>query len=305
MRISDNPSIGQTQMTGPETANDLMLLTDVNDLTSGGAAKDKKITLGALATYIIYRYARLWGTTDQANVNGGETTFFGIAGTKYVSKAATNFNDFVSPGKYYVTRPSNYTSWENAPGINGWLEVYHNATDPAESEATAVKKQIFHRQGGQPNTYKGEYFRMYSSINGSYQWSDWKQYSTGFSYLTPKSQSGTFSAAGSSNKTILDTGSLSPGVYLLIGGAQYESGSTGAYIAIGFSESNNGNLINESQIAGPSQGQSHLQCSYLVDVTAAKTFYLNVYHNSSSAMNIKNGYITMVKLGDTWNEGTT
>lgn len=300
MRISDNPAITQSTM-GAEAGSDVMLLTDVNDLTSGGVPKDKRITLANLATWMLYRYTRQWGTTEQAMVNGGDVTFFSIAGTRYVSNASIDFNNYTSPGKYYITRPSQFTAWDNAPpgAINGWLEVYHNAQTV---EANAVVKQIFHRQGGQPNSFKYEYFRIRSAVGGSYVWSQWLKYSTGFTYIAPKSNTAAMSVSGLSNTTVLNTGELSQGVYLLVGGAQYGLGSTETYTAIGFSESNNGDLINESQIAVATKNATHLQCSYIVEITAAKTLYLNAYHNGSSAINVSNRYISIVKLGDSLNE---
>ena len=78
-----------------------------------------------------------------------------------------DLNDLKERGHhwYYVSG-----SLSNAPNlaVNGWIEVITNRLDPL------CVKQIWHRMGSSPTTFKDEYIRIF----GDNTWSSWEKIST-------------------------------------------------------------------------------------------------------------------------------
>lgn len=314
MRISDNPALTSATLSG----SDVMLLTDVDDLTNG-KPKDKRLTFNSLAAWIFNAAIVSFDTSKYAN--GGSRVPADLLGTTIIN-TSTDMNTITNPGKYYIYTPTGETMTNLPSGVsNGWLEVYKSSG--------AVVKQFLHRHGSQPSTWKAEYFRIYSPVDNVATWSDWERIATytslesyvpttrtvnghaldqnvnvlpsdlGISNVTAIAMkaSDAIPLTNSTNTEILDSGSLSTGKYLLVGGGMFNGTTTTANgVGLGFSTTSGGNMINQSHVSQRFYGQTWVQSSLLVNVDSATTYHLIAWQNSGGDINFKNGYINLIKL---------
>lgn len=103
----------------------------------------------------------------------GNATFDGRVdadnvGIHYITSGSRDLNSYTTEGIWYFAGTVTLT---NAPNnaINGWLEVL-----PADVTGTGAVKQIWHRHGSNPNTFKDEYIRLKSSGT----WGSWEKMAT-------------------------------------------------------------------------------------------------------------------------------
>lgn len=103
----------------------------------------------------------------------GNATFDGRVdadnvGIHYITSGSRNLNDYKTEGIWYFSTGATLT---NAPNnaVNGWLEVF---TDTVSGGLSV--KQIWHRHGSNPSTFKDEYIRLY----GSSTWGSWEKMAT-------------------------------------------------------------------------------------------------------------------------------
>lgn len=103
----------------------------------------------------------------------GNATFDGRVdadnvGIHYITSGSRNLNSYTTEGIWYFAGTATLTNTPNN-AINGWLEVL-----PGDVSGTGAVKQIWHRHGSNPNTFKDEYIRLKSS--GS--WGSWEKIAT-------------------------------------------------------------------------------------------------------------------------------
>ena len=103
----------------------------------------------------------------------GNATFDGRVdadnvGIHYITSGSRNLNSYTTEGIWYFAGTATLTNTPNN-AINGWLEVL-----PADVTGTGAVKQIWHRHGSNPNTFKDEYIRLKSSGT----WGSWEKMAT-------------------------------------------------------------------------------------------------------------------------------
>ena len=102
--------------------------------------------------------------TDATTVTGAIAEIGGKATIQKITSGSHDLNNYTTEGKYFFSGVTLSNQPNNA--VNGWLEVL--TTD------TANVKQIWHRYGSNPTTYKDEYIRLYASNT----WSSWERIAT-------------------------------------------------------------------------------------------------------------------------------
>ena len=115
--------------------------------------------------------------------------------------------------------------------------------------------------------------------------------------VTTDEASTAVSVPNESNKTLLNTGSMTPGVYLLKGSVAFAE-RTGGRRALFFSSSSDGTAISRHArvTAAPVvNDNTRMEVVYLRTVTSTSTLYLNVYQDSGSALNATAG-LEIIKL---------
>lgn len=114
--------------------------------------------------------------------------------------------------------------------------------------------------------------------------------------VSAKTQSGTKSLATSTDATIMNTGSLAVGKYLIVAGCAFSSNASGQRAVYFTTNSAGGDAILQGRIALPVTGQPRYQVSMLLNVNTATTYYLGVWQNSGSALTVSGGYMNILKL---------
>lgn len=115
-------------------------------------------------------------------------------------------------------------------------------------------------------------------------------------HVSAKTQSGTKNLATSTDATIMNTGSLAVGKYLIVAGCAFSSNATGQRAVYFTTNSAGGDAIQQGRIALPSIGQPRYQVSMLLNVNTATTYYLGVWQNSGSTLTVSAGYMNILKL---------
>ena len=77
-------------------------------------------------------------------------------------------DQFFMTGVYWFKQGCTLTGTPNS-AINGWLEVYGTSRYDVGIAPQVQCKQIWHRQGSSPNTFRDEFVRIYDGSS----WSDW------------------------------------------------------------------------------------------------------------------------------------
>ena len=203
---------------------------------------------------------------------------------------SADMNDYVVEGKYYF---SGGVTLSNVPsGSNGWLEVL-----PTQG---GIVKQIWHRQGSNPTTFRDTFIRLGQTGN----WGNWERIVTE-SYMNaqlPNTVSSVefenISVANTTDTNVGNTGSLAAGTYILVCTASFANNSTGRrviYLANSASGSamNRYSRITQSATTGAA---TQLQLTYPVTITSATTFYMGVYQASGGELNCTNLGIKIIRL---------
>ena len=299
MRITDNPALTSSTLSG----TDVMLLTDVDDLTNG-KPKDKKLSFNSLAAWIANKASVAFNSAT-----GGNRTIQDLVETKIISQDTINLNDYTTPGHYVMgnVEGRTYTNYPPDGSVNGWLDVYKYTNN--------IVKQYWHRLGSiGGNTYKYEWLRMYGPVTSGgatvYQWSDWERIvnktllddtisGLGVTNAVVDCSTSTKSpeSGGANNAVVGDTGTLSPGTYLLIGGGCWASNNTGSR-SLHFTTSSygSGGIAAAHITSAPANGQLWMQVFHLVTINANTTFYLACWQNSGAALTFNNTYLKYIKL---------
>ena len=89
--------------------------------------------------------------------------------TTWITSGTANLNNYTTPGLYFFQNGVTLTNVPNN-AVDGWLEVLYGTDNSI--------KQLWHRAGSNPNTFRDEYIRLYG--NGA--WGNWAQIS---GYTTP------------------------------------------------------------------------------------------------------------------------
>lgn len=109
----------------------------------------------------------------------------------------------------------------------------------------------------------------------------------------------TVNVANNTNTTLCDTGSLSEGLYLMIGQGKFASNATGRrVIYLTTDPAGNTSTAHDLAVAGsvPVSGSvSRTSVTYFVRVPANTTYYLRAYHNAGSTLSVS-GYLRCLKL---------
>ena len=110
--------------------------------------------------------------------------------------------------------------------------------------------------------------------------------------------SSTSSVSSGSNTTLCNTGSLSPGTYILNAMVIFPEQS-GGYRKIFFATSDSGNPATRfaRTTAAPVSGDdTEVQLTTLVTISSATTYYLRAYQNSGSSMSVATAGIQILKI---------
>lgn len=285
MRITDNPALTSSTLSG----TDVMLLTDVDDLTNG-KPKDKKLTFQNLASWVIQKASISFNA-----YTGGSRTLEDLVSTKPINQDTIDLNNYTVPGRYAMVAGDNRT-YVNYPNnaVNGWLDVYKYA---------GTIKQYFHRLGSAPTTFKDEYFRMY--IPGSTTWTDWEKIITATSLNsvlnanTVVEISCTGKTSANTNEILGNTGALAAGTYIITAGGCWASNQTGSRSIHLTTSSDGTKAIPAAHVtSGPANGVLWMQLVYPVTLTSSTTFYFAAWCNVADGVAFTAPYLRYVKLHD-------
>ena len=108
----------------------------------------------------------------------------------------------------------------------------------------------------------------------------------------------TTSVSSGTNTTLCNTGSLSPGTYILNATAIFPEAS-GGYRRIFFATSNSGNAMSRfARVnAAPASGaDTDVKLTTLVTISSAATYYLRAYQNSGSSLSVETAGIQVLKI---------
>lgn len=108
----------------------------------------------------------------------------------------------------------------------------------------------------------------------------------------------TTSVSSGTNTTLCNTGSLSPGTYILNATAIFPEAS-GGYRRIFFATSSSGNAmsrfarVNAAPVSG---ADTDVKLTTLVTISSATTYYLRAYQNSGSSLSVETAGIQVLKI---------
>ena len=116
--------------------------------------------------------------------------------------------------------------------------------------------------------------------------------------VSTTNMSSTTSVSSGSNTTLCNTGSLSPGTYILNAMVIFPEQS-GGYRKIFFATSDSGNPATRfarTTVAPVSGDDTEVQLTTLVTISSATTYYLRAYQNSGASMSVATAGIQVLKI---------
>lgn len=116
--------------------------------------------------------------------------------------------------------------------------------------------------------------------------------------ITTVNMASTTAVASGSNTTLCNTGSLSPGTYILNAMAIFPEQS-GGYRRLFFSTTNTGSATTRfarTNVAPVSGADTEVQLTSMFTVSSATTYYLRAYQNSGSSISVATAGIQILKI---------
>lgn len=304
MRIGDNPNI----TSGDADKDDILLLTHTPNGTGTNDNKDRRFRLAALAAWVsanlVSNITLLKNspflTFKSSNIAGqiGKTipennTSLGGSEIKDMDDERAFYSEVIKTKnddlyKSFILRRLNAAGTAIVHGF--YMHITADGT-PSVTFSSGSKDAWMEGLGAVPTsrTVNGHALTGNVTVTAS---------DLGVANTVVNCSCTQNTAVSGTNTVLGDTGTLSPGTYIILAGGCWKSIATTKNYSIHLTNNSNGSgAISEAHVTnGPGNGDTYVQLAHLVSITSNTKFYFACWQNSGADVTFSSPYLKYVKL---------